>query len=154
MRFESTTTELRSDTLTNWAMRPWVHVPLRANFEHLLQFHCWFSVTFAFGYFPSSLATFIWLKFSGTNHISVGDSGDTYGIHYWGILWSSYKKLACVGFEPNTTEFRSDALTKSVIRPCVQIALRANFVHLLQFRPFFSVTFHFGFLVSSVATCV
>ena len=34
-----------------------------------------------------------------------------YGIHHWRILWSSYRKLAWVGFEPTTTEFRSDALT-------------------------------------------
>ena len=32
-------------------------------------------------------------------------------IHHWRIIWSSYKKLAWVGFEPTTTEFRSDAPT-------------------------------------------
>ena len=36
-----------------------------------------------------------------------------YGIHHWRILWSSYRKLAWVGFEPMTTEFRSGALTLS-----------------------------------------
>ena len=34
-----------------------------------------------------------------------------YGIHHWRIFRSSYRKLAWVGFEPPTTEFRSDALT-------------------------------------------
>ena len=47
-----------------------------------------------------------------------------YGTHHWRILWSSYRKLAWVGFEPTTTEFRSDALTDWAIRPWVQLALR------------------------------
>ena len=57
-----------------------------------------------------------------------------YGIHHWRILRSSYRKLAWVGFEPTTTEFRSDALTDWAIKPWVQLALRANFVQLLQFH--------------------
>ena len=32
-------TEFRSDTLTVWAIRPWVQLALRANFVQLLQFH-------------------------------------------------------------------------------------------------------------------
>ena len=36
-----------------------------------------------------------------------------YGIHHWRILWSSYRKLVWVRFEPTTTEFRSDARTDS-----------------------------------------
>ena len=39
-----------------------------------------------------------------------------------------------MGFEPTTTEFRSDALTDRAIRPWVQLALRANFVQLLHFN--------------------
>ena len=66
------------------------------------------------------------------------------GIHHWIILWSSYRKLAWVGFEPTTTKFRSDALTDGAIRPWIQLALRANFVHLLQFHYLFSVGDHFG----------
>ena len=34
-----------------------------------------------------------------------------YGIPHWRIIWSSYRRLAWVGFELTTTEFRSDALT-------------------------------------------
>ena len=68
-----------------------------------------------------------------------------YGIHHRRILWSSCRKLARVGSEPTTTEFRSDALTDWAIRPWVQLALRANFVQLLQFHRLFSVTFHFGY---------
>ena len=48
-------------------------------------------------------------------------------IHHWSILWSSYRKLAWVGFEPTNTEFRSDALTAltdRVTRLWVQLALR------------------------------
>ena len=36
--------------------------------------------------------------------MSVAEWADTYGIHHWRILWSSYRKLAWVGFEPTTTE--------------------------------------------------
>ena len=49
-------------------------------------------------------------------------------------FWNSYRKLAWMGFEPMTTEFRSDTLTNWAIRPWVQLALRANFVQLLQFH--------------------
>ena len=77
-----------------------------------------------------------------------------YGIHHWQILWSSYRKLVWVRFELTTTEFRSDARTDWAIRPWVQLALRANFVQLLQFHRLFSVTFHFGCLPSSVATFI
>ena len=59
-----------------------------------------------------------------------------YKFHHWRILRSSYRKLAWVGFEPTTTEFRSDALTDWAIRPWVQLTLRANFVELLQFHLF------------------
>ena len=61
---------------------------------------------------------------------------DTYGIHHWSILRSSYRQLAWVGFQPTITEFRSDALTDWAIRPWVQLALRANFVQLLKFHLF------------------
>ena len=77
--------------------------------------------------------------------MSVAEWVDTYGIHHRRILWSSYRKLAWVGFEPTTTEFRSDALSDWAIRPWVQLALRANFLQLLQFHHFFSVTFHSGY---------
>ena len=62
-------------------------------------------------------------------------------LHHWRIFRSSNRTLAWVGFEPTTTEFRSEALTKDIfaltdcaIRPWVQFALRANFVQLLQFH--------------------
>ena len=68
-----------------------------------------------------------------------------YGIHHWRIIWSSYRKLTWVGFEPTTSEFCWDALTDWAIRPWVQFTLRANFVQLLQFHRLFSVQFHFGY---------
>ena len=37
VRFEPTTTEFRSDALTNWAIRLWFHLAHRANLIHLLQ---------------------------------------------------------------------------------------------------------------------
>ena len=66
--------------------------------------------------------------------MSVAEWADTYGIHHWWILWSSYRKLAWVGFELTTTKFRSDALTDWAIRPWVQLTLRGHFVQLLQFQ--------------------
>ena len=50
-----------------------------------------------------------------------------------------------MGFEPTTTEFRSDTLTDWAIRPLVQLAFRANFVQLLHFHHLFNVWFHFGY---------
>ena len=35
-----------------------------------------------------------------------------YGIHYWQILWSSYRKLAWLGFEPTTFERHSTEPTE------------------------------------------
>ena len=46
---------------------------------------------------------------------------------------------------PLNTESLSDALTDGAIRPWVQLALRANFVQVLQFHLLFSVLFHFGY---------
>ena len=43
-----------------------------------------------------------------------------------GLFWSSYTKLAWVGFEPTATEFRSDALSDWAIRPWVQLAIRVQ----------------------------
>ena len=63
--------------------------------------------------------------------MSVAEWVDTYGIHHWRIIWSSYRKLAWVGFEPTATEFRSDALNDWAIRPWVQLALYKH-VHILS----------------------
>ena len=61
---------------------------------------------------------------------------DTYGIHHWRILRSSSRKLAWVRFELTSTEFSSDALTDSAMRPAAQLTLSANFVQVLQFHLF------------------
>ena len=71
---------------------------------------------------------------------------DRYGIQHW----RSYRKLVWVGFEPTTTEFRSDALTNLAIRPWVQLALRAKFVQLLQFHLFVQSS-HFISAIASVS---
>ena len=84
--------------------------------------------------------------------MDVAESRDTYGIHSWWILWSSYKTLVWVGFEPTTTEFHSEALTDWAIMLWIQLEVRANFEQLIQFHPLFSVKFHFAFLPSWLAT--
>ena len=109
--FELTTTELRSDALTDWAIRPWVQLAPRANFLQLLRFHRLFSVKFHFSYYLRQSPRLFSLNSCWGNHMSVVEWIDTYGIHHWRILCSSYRKLAWLGFEPTTTEFRSDALT-------------------------------------------
>ena len=61
---------------------------------------------------------------------------DTYSIRHWRIFRNSYRMLAWVGSEPTTTKFCSDALKDGAIRLWVQLALRTNFVQLLQFHVF------------------
>ena len=119
------------------------HTP-RANFVQLYQFHPLFVITIHFGYCLRQSPRLFWSNVCWGNHISVAEWVDTYGIYHWRILWSSYKKLVWVGFEPTTTEFHSDALTDWAIRPWVQLTLSANFVQLLQFHRLVNVTFHFG----------
>ena len=68
--------------------------------------------------------------------MSIAEWNDTNGSHDSRILRSSYRKLSWVGFQPRTTEFRSDDLTDWAIRPWAQLTLRTNFVQLLQFHPF------------------
>ena len=68
-----------------------------------------------------------------------------FSFHRGRILWSSYRKLVWVRFKPTTIEFRADALTDWAIGPWVQLALRANFVQVLQFHRLFRVRLHFSF---------
>ena len=49
MEFEPTTTEFRSDAVTYRAIRPWIQLALKADFEQLLQFYPLFSVRFISG---------------------------------------------------------------------------------------------------------
>ena len=76
---------------------------LRANFVQLLQFYSLLSVGFYFGYCLWQLPRFFKFEFSWGNHVSVAESSDTCGIHHRRIIWSSYRKLAWVVFEPSTT---------------------------------------------------
>ena len=102
---EPTTTEFHSEVLNNWAIMPWVQLSLRTKFVQPLQFHRLFSVKFHFGYcLHQSQGLFL---FGGCLRKLQGYVGmnDRYGIDHWRILWSSYRKLAWVGFEPTTTEF-------------------------------------------------
>ena len=142
--FGPATTEFLSDALTHWAIRSWVHVGLRANFVKLLQLHHWFSIMFHFAHCLPQSPRFFSLKLSWGNHMSVAESADTYGIHHWRILRSSYRKLDRVKFESKIIEFRSDALNNWAIRPWVQLVVRANFVQLFQLHRLFNIIFHFG----------
>ena len=83
---EPTTTEFRSEALTDWAIRPWVQVALRVNFAQLLQFHLFFqcshlisAIAFVRRHicFKQDLAQVITL---------VEEWIDTYGIHHWRIV--------------------------------------------------------------------
>ena len=75
--FEPTTTEFRSDALTDWGIRPWVQLVLKARFVQPLQFHCLFCVRF---YCLRQWAGFFELKVCLGNHMSVVKWADTYGI--------------------------------------------------------------------------
>ena len=120
--------------LTNWAIKPWVQLALRANFVELLQFHFFvqcsrFISVFAF------VSRHICFKRSLVQVITwVAEWFNPYGIRRWRIFRSSYRNLARVGFEPITTETESrlDTLTDEAIRSWVELVLRANFVQLLQ----------------------
>ena len=121
--FESMTTKFRSDALTNWAIRPWVQLTLRANFVQLLQFNL-FAQCSQFILAIAIVSRHIWFKWNLAKVITlVAEWIDTYGIHHWKIFGSSYRKLAWVGFELTTTESHSDATNDWAIRPWVPLAL-------------------------------
>ena len=132
--FESATTEFCPNALIDWTIKPWDQLALRANFVQL--FHPFIH----FSYFTSAIAFVshrICLRRNLAQVITlVAEWVDTYRIHHWRIFKSSYRKLGWVGFEPTTTEFCPYALTDRAIRPWVELALRANFVQLLQFHIF------------------
>ena len=63
--------------------------------------------------------------------MNVAEWADTYGIHQWRILLSSYRKLAWVGFEPTTTEFCSGAMYTFFF-----IIFRTRMINLTRIRIF------------------
>ena len=68
-------------------------------------------------------------------------------IYHWGKRKLKYFTIY-LWYSPlknSITEFRWGVLTGWVIRSWVQLALRANFVQLLQFHLLFSVRFYFGY---------
>ena len=146
------TTEFQSDKLTDWAIMPRFQLAFTANFVHLLQFNRLFNLIFHFACFSVSKSDLI--KVFVVNYMSVAEWAATYGIHQWQILQSTYRKFGWVEFESMTTDFHPNALTESAMRPCVQLALRDNFVQLLEFHRLLSATFHFSCLPSSVVTFI
>ena len=81
---------------------------------------------------PSPVATLSQSKFHQDNHTNVVERFDTHGVHHWKILTSSHRKSTWLGFEPTTTEFRSDVPTVWGTRPWVQLTLWANLPQSLQ----------------------
>ena len=84
--FESMTTEFGSDALTDWAIKSCVQLCTAPPISSFLQ--CLIS----FWLLPSLVTTFIYWSPRG-NHMSVAEWSDTYEIHHWRIIWSSYRKL-------------------------------------------------------------
>ena len=115
MGYEPTTTVFGWDALTDWAIRPWVQLGLRANLVQLLQFHSFFNVLFPFGYCLCQVSLLFHSKFCWRNRMSVAAWVDTYWIHHWRIIWSNYRKLAWAGFKCTATKFRSDQLSSEAM---------------------------------------
>ena len=104
--FEPTITEspeFHSDALTDWAIRPWAQLALKADFVQPLQFHRLFSVRFHFSYCLCQLPHLIGLGFSWGNQMSLAEWTYVYGIHHRRVIWSSHRKFTWVRFEPTTT---------------------------------------------------
>ena len=121
------------------------------------------------------VARFLLIEVFSSNHMSVAEWPDTYGIHHWQIVQNSYRKLTW-GWAWTDDHWillrRSNQLSYQVMSPyrtqnhlCtatpisstnwairwwVHIALRTTFVQLIQLHHLFSVTFHFGYVPSLV----
>ena len=117
--FEPTTTEFRSNDVTDWAIRPWVQLALTANSGQLLQFHCLFSVRFPFDYCLLQSRSFVKFKFSWHSQMNVTEGADMYSIRDWRIIWSSYRKLVWVAFVPTVSKYRLNSPTHWAINPQV-----------------------------------
>ena len=130
------TTEIRSDALSYWPIKPWVQLAVRGNSAQLLQFHIFVQCSRSFfGLCFSQAQHLLEAKSRTCNHVSSGWIG-TYGIHHWRSFRSSYIELTFVVVEPTATKFRLDALTNWTLRPLVQLTHTSNFVQLLQFHLF------------------
>ena len=134
--FEPWTTEFGSDALTDWTIRPWVQLALRAKFVQLLLFHL--SVQFSHFMLAVALVSYHICFMQNLAEIIMfaAEWIDTDGIQHWRIFRSSYGNLAWVGFEPMRNKIHSGALTNWVIKPWVEFTLRAIFLQLLSFHLF------------------
>ena len=122
-----------------------------------------------------SAVRFILIKVFSSNHMSVAEWPDTYGIHHWQIVrnsyriltWSwtwtddhwillrcfnqlSYQVMSSYRTQNHLCTATPISSTNGAIRWWVHIALRITFAQLLQFHHLFSVTFHFGYVPSLV----
>ena len=147
--FEPTTTEFHSDIWNS------VQLALGANFVQLLQCHLFFQCLCFISVF-AFISHYICFKHSLTQVIMlVAEWIDTLVFTTEGLLEIAIESWPEWDLNPTTTEFCSDALTDWAIKPWVQLALRANFVQLLQFPNFmslFSVHVSFRSLPSSATT--
>ena len=57
----------------------------------------------SFQLLPSSVPAFNLVEISWSNQMSIAEWAYVYGIHHRRVIWSSYRKLTLVGFEPTTT---------------------------------------------------
>ena len=57
----------------------------------------------SFQLLPSSVPTFNLIEISWSNQMSIAEWVYVYGIHHRRVIWSSYRKLTLVGFEPTTS---------------------------------------------------
>ena len=94
--FKPTTTEFRSEALSDWAIKPWVQLTLRANFVQLLQFHLFAQ----YSHFISAIAfviRHIYLKRNLAQVITlVAEWIYTHGIHHWKISIYRMGALDCL----------------------------------------------------------
>ena len=144
------TADIRPDTLTKWAIRPWVQLALRTNFVQLLLFHLFVQ----YSHFVSAIAfvshhicfrwNLAWVITLTAEWIYA------YGINHWSIFWISYKKLAQAWFERTVTEFCADALTDRALKPWVQLILTGSFVQLLLFY-LFNQSSHFTSTIAFIS---
>ena len=119
VRLEPATIKVRSNALTDWAIRPLISI--RSQCSHCILIF----------FFESCQ---IFLKGSLTQIITlVAEWINTSSIYHWRTFRSCYKKLTSVGFETSTTEFYSDARSQSQLCKATLVSSLCSVF-----------TFHFG----------
>ena len=120
MGFLPTITEFRSDDLTDWAIKTWVQLVLRAKFLQLLQFHLFVQCSHLISViafvtrhicFKRNLAQVITL---------VAEWINTYGIHHRKIFEVA---IAVASSNPTEGEISSELKNSSVVNMvCIDLS--------------------------------